>query len=700
MWTFALLWLALAGAAASLRCPDGRPCAAAPSLPMFSANSVSEPAGSACQDGSRCPAGYSCLPAASGSFACCPLAEGVPCAGGHRCCPRGSQCSADGKSCFTRPALSAIQCPDGESECPDNSTCCAMPSGAWGCCPMPEASCCADKVHCCPRATVCDLARGRCLAPAGPLPLRAKLPARRSQPWVPALLSRVTCPDGLSACPDGTTCCQLPSAQYGCCPLQNAVCCSDRRHCCPQGTACDLERSECASARGAARPLARLPAAPAAVGDVKCDEEMSCPDGNTCCRLSSGKWGCCPLEQAVCCPDHVHCCPQGYTCDPEGGSCLLGGVRMPWQEKVPALARGRDVKCDEETSCPDGNTCCRLSSGKWGCCPLEQAVCCPDHVHCCPQGYTCDPEGGSCLLGGVRVPWQEKTPALARGRDVKCDEEMSCPDGNTCCRLSSGKWGCCPLEQGSGCPPEGGSCLQPGVRLAQPAVATAAGAGWVLCDTRTACPDNTTCCRAPTGPWLCCPLPQAVCCSDGFHCCPSGYTCDLAQGTCHQEQLAVPWVAKTPAARRGRAVKCNATASCADGQTCCRSQSGDWACCQLPSAVCCKDRQHCCPRGYTCNVAAQSCEKRRAPGPRVQSARSQPAAAGPCAGARSSCAGGRKCCPGPGGSWSCCPFLQGSCCSDGRRCCPAGYLCTSGSCSRRRPLRWDLAGPDPGRVLL
>nr|XP_009683670.1 PREDICTED: granulins [Struthio camelus australis] len=554
-------WLWLAAAAASLLCPNGQPCPVAPSLPMFSANSVRDSAGTVCQDGSRCPAEYSCLPTISGTFGCCPLAESVSCAGGLHCCPQGSHCSADSKFCFAHPALGAIQCPDGESECPDNSTCCMMPSGAWGCCPMPEASCCADKVHCCPHATICDLAHGRCLTPTGELPLGNKFPAwkRQSQPSAPVALSQVTCPDGQSACPDGTTCCQLPSAQYGCCPLQNAVCCSDHLHCCPQGTTCDLERSKCASGKGWVKLLTRLSTTPTAACDVKCDEEKSCPDGSTCCRLSSGAWGCCPLEQVA--------------------------IRVPWQEKMPARARGREVKCDEEKSCPDGSTCCRLSSGAWGCCPLEQAVCCPDHVHCCPQGYTCDPEGSSCLQGGIRVPWQEKMPARARGREVKCDEEKSCPDGSTCCRLSSGAWGCCPLEQAVCCPdhvhccpqgytcdPEGSSCLQGGIRV----------------------------------PW-------AVCCSDGFHCCPLGYTCDLAQGRCHKEQLVMPWVAKMPATRRGQAVKCNATASCADGQTCCKSQSGDWACCQLPSAVCCKDHQHCCPWGYTCNVVAQSCEKQRAP---------------------------------------------------------------------------------------
>ncbi|KAM9214958.1 LOW QUALITY PROTEIN: progranulin [Leptosomus discolor] len=543
MRTLLPLWLALVGAGAWLRCPEGQPCTAIPVLPTSSAV--------VCQDGSSCPAGASC-----------PLPEGVPCAGGHRCCPRGSRCSADGESCILSPAPRAVPCPDGQSECPDDATCCVTASGAWGCCPMPQASCCADKVHCCPHDTVCDLAHGRCLSPAGDIPLGTTFPAWKRQPPAPAALRQVLCPDGRSACPNGSTCCQLPSAQYGCCPLQNAVCCGDGQHCCPQGTTCDLERSTCTSAR----PLASLPE-----GDVKCDEETSCPDGNTCCRLSSGAWGCCPLEEAVCCPDHVHCCPQGYTCDPTAGSCLQrGGGRQPWVRKTPALSRQGDVKCDEETSCPDGNTCCRLSSGAWGCCPLEEAVCCPDHVHCCPQGYTCDPTAGSCLQrGGGRQPWVRKTPALSRQGDVKCDEETSCPQGSTCCPLSSGAWGCCPLE-------------------------------------------------------------QAVCCRDHQHCCPRGYTCNVATQSCEKLLAPTPLLRaptaplqapsprlRTPAPLRAAstqpdaAVPCDAAHSCRGGQRCCRSRGGSWGCCPFSQGSCCSDGRHCCPGGSRCTGGGWGCSPQR-----------------------------------------------------------------------------------------
>ncbi|NXM33326.1 GRN protein, partial [Oxyruncus cristatus] len=115
--------------------------------------------------------------------------------------------------------------------------------------------------------------------------------------------------------------------------------------------------------------------------------------------------------------------------------------------------------------------------------------------------------------------------------------------------------------------------------------------------------------------------------------------------------------------------------------------------CGPPQAVCCGDHKHCCPRGYTCNVATESCEKLLAPTPLLPAPADPPAsphsgAPVPC-GATSSCRGGQRCCRARGRSWGCCPFAQGSCCSDGRHCCPAGSRCTGGGwgCS---PQRWDL----------
>ncbi|KAH1174230.1 progranulin [Mauremys mutica] len=687
MWSLVPLWLVLSGAVASLRCPDGQLCqgldvccrdpggdgyACCPpplgsphSLPMTQASSVAEPAGTMCPDGTQCPAEYSCLRTPAGSFSCCPLSEAVACADRHHCCPRGSHCSADGRSCFLLPGLpaaGAVQCPDGESECPNESTCCMMPTGSWGCCPMPQAACCTDKVHCCPHATTCDLERARCLSATGEQPLGSKVPARKRAPWqgVPVSLGAITCPDHKSVCQDGTTCCQLPTSQYGCCPLQNAVCCSDHLHCCPKGTTCDLQHSKCASALGQMQPLTRLLDASERAREVRCDEQTSCPDGSTCCRRSTGAWACCPLVEAVCCQDHVHCCPKGYTCDLAGGSCQPPAVSVPWLEKTPARvrapSRGRDVQCDEQTSCPEGNTCCRLSTGAWGCCPLVEAVCCQDHVHCCPKGYTCDPAGGSCQQALLSVPWLEKTPARvrapSRGRDVQCDEQTSCPEGNTCCRLSTGAWGCCPLV-------------------------------------------------------------EAVCCQDHVHCCPKGYTCDPAGGSCQQALLSVPWAPKAPAhiigAAQSRGVKCNQTVSCEDGQTCCKSGTGSWACCHLPNAVCCEDHQHCCPWGYTCNLATQSCEKHQAgrvlPVGLSLSASLLPASPEPSndvtCDAQHYCPARQTCCKAAMGAWACCPYHWGSCCSDKRHCCPWGYRCSKSGldCRRRWLLRWDAGAPQAHRLL-
>ncbi|XP_061199186.1 progranulin isoform X2 [Neopsephotus bourkii] len=387
MRTLLLLWLVLSGASAW--CHDGQPC---PSTPVLRASSAVP-----CRDGSSCP-----------STGSCPLPESVPCADGHHCCPRGSRCSADGESCITPPAPRAVPCPDGQSECPDDATCCVTASGAWGCCPMPQASCCADKVHCCPHATVCDLAHGRCLSPAGDTPMGTTFPAWKRQPLVSVALHQVLCPDGRSACPDGATCCQMSPAHYGCCPLQNAVCCSDGQHCCPQGTVCDLERSTCTSLGGREPLQAFLPKA----REVKCDEETSCPSGNTCCRLSSGAWGCCPLEEAVCCKDHQHCCPWGYTCNVATQSCeklltpalLLGAPtsppRAPTPRPAPLRAAATDptaaVPCGAARSCRAGHRCCRTRGGSWGCCPFTQGSCCSDGRHCCPVGSRCTGGGWGC----------------------------------------------------------------------------------------------------------------------------------------------------------------------------------------------------------------------------------------------------------------------------------------------------------------
>ncbi|XP_038610544.1 progranulin isoform X3 [Tachyglossus aculeatus] len=657
MWKLVAWGALVAGVVSGLPCPDGQLCPqaccerpgdagygccdpardSAPSLPLALV-------GGTCEDSAPCPAGFSCLRTPTGGTGCCPRAEAVACGDGQHCCPRGSHCSADGRSCFHLPGASsprAVQCPDGQFECPNDSTCCPMPSGSWGCCPLPQATCCEDRVHCCPHSTSCDLAHNRCLGPNGPRPLARKTPAYRGAPWErgaagpPAV--NVMCPDARSQCPESTTCCQQPDGHYGCCPWPNAVCCPDRIHCCPQDTRCDLQQGKCLWSEGATSPLlAKLPAVRAQ--EVKCDNEVSCPDSYTCCRLPSGQWGCCPFPEAVCCPDHQHCCPRGYTCNAELNTCDKGGRALPWSVKISAqpAPRAGDVRCDDRSSCPDGNTCCSLGFGQWGCCPYPEAVCCPDHIHCCPHGFTCISDG-QCQQGARTVPWLKKTPARL-SQNVPCDAYSSCPTGHTCCRLASGMWGCCPI-------------------------------------------------------------PEAVCCSDHVHCCPSGFSC-IGQGQCQLGALRVPARVKAPAQRLPQAgdIRCDDKFSCAQGETCCPSQGGGWACCQLPNAVCCEDRLHCCPWGYSCNLTAQTCDKEQT-GPAAAASAARPLLTGPaalvgdvpCAQGRF-CHDNQTCCRDSTGGWACCPYAQGVCCRDQRHCCPPGSRCTKGGLKcGRRTLRWDQA---------
>ncbi|KAM5134808.1 progranulin [Mantella aurantiaca] len=424
-----------------------------------------------------CPDEYSCVKTPRGDSACCPLAQGTSCHDGHHCCPSGTYCSEDGHSCLPAINQSAILCPDGSSECPSGSTCCQMADQSWGCCPLEQAICCSDHVHCCPHNTMCDLVHSTCVSGDKVVPMSKKLPARmKLQASVED--RRVKCGDG-SSCPDGSTCCELNDKTFGCCPLISAVCCGDHLHCCPSGTTCDLSHKKCASADSETPMFTKIPAL-REEDTVRCDATTSCPGLTTCCRLSSGEWGCCPYEQAVCCPDKIHCCPSGYTCS--GGSCERNQDSIPWLKKMPALKedgqlKGTSVPCDPTHYCPDKTTCCRLSSGQWGCCPIEQAVCCSDHLHCCPSGYTCDVGTGTCnkptdelaIPATVDEPVTPVTPVDY----VWCDGTHACYDGQTCCVGLGGQWSCCPYSHGVCCPdrlhccPFGHVCLYSGAQCSR-----------------------------------------------------------------------------------------------------------------------------------------------------------------------------------------------------------------------------------------
>lgn len=74
------------------------------------------------------------------------------------------------------------------------------------------------------------------------------------------------------------------------------------------------------------------------------------------------------------------------------------------------------------------------------------------------------------------------------------------------------------------------------------------------CDAVSSCPDDSTCCKSPTGSWACCATVGATCCSDMIHCCPNNFpVCDIPNGQClptsenNVNATSIPLVTKSPA---------------------------------------------------------------------------------------------------------------------------------------------------------
>ncbi|ROI16392.1 Granulin [Anabarilius grahami] len=642
-----------------------------------------------------CDDGNTCCQTPSGGYGCCPLPNAECCSDHLHCCYQGTLCDLEHSKCVNkthsldwveRVAITqkAVVCPDQESECPDDTTCCEMPDGSWGCCPMKNAVCCEDKQHCCPQGTKCDLAHSMCVSAVyGPSPFWRKFAASRRKPSEKKA-------DKTSTCPDDTTCCELETGTYGCCPMPKAVCCSDHFHCCPEGTTCDLIHSMCLSANGFTEMATKIPAVTALKPREKavpCNETVACASGTTCCKTEEGSWACCPLPKAVCCEDHAHCCPKDTVCNLAAGTCddLADlSASIPWLTKavccadhlhccphdtvcnlaastcdsvndkgprfsVPLVKKivaltlpSQNQNCDESSLCPTGTTCCRLTSGAWACCPMLQAVCCADQEHCCPQGYKCDLAQKTCVRPGLpSMPWFRKKSALSVTQPS---------DDNT---------------------PE----------LADPV-------NRHMCDAHTSCPRDDTCCfMSNLGKWGCCPLPKAVCCTDGDHCCPVGYKCNEKKTSCTKAYHEIPWYTKQEArVTKGsevllgdKDVKCDSTTSCASGTTCCKLPTGQWGCCPLVKAVCCEDHEHCCPQGYTCNLEFGTCDKASSllsvSLTQLQTHTDTHLEEEELCDASTRCPKTQTCCRLSDSTWACCPYREAVCCKDMKHCCPMGYSC-------------------------
>ena len=564
---------------------------------------------------------------------CCPLPEAVSCPDSKHCCPGGYNCSASGLACSRESksiAAVSMVSPKTVTEGPGRLL-----------------------------QQILKIVSKEILSGAGGRPNRVK----------ENVVENVVCRGG-HQCPQGMTCCTLSSGEWGCCPFPNAVCCSDGLHCCPEGYTCDVSNGTCIKDGETIQVIQNRPTARLKNKNVVCPDEVSeCPDNSTCCQLHTGDWNCCPFPEGVCCSDDQHCCPKNHTCDITHKICKKEGLTILMSRKTPALSRTTElanVVCpDEESECPEGETCCLLASGAYGCCPLPAAVCCRDKLHCCPSGYKCNLVAKTCSKGIVSLPLSLKKKSLKRVNEVNrkhlslktpaviiSQKSIVCPngitkclEGQTCCKLNTGKYGCCPLPDAvccsddAHCCPHGyicnitaASCTQGSKSLApfQKTLAlklTSREKVIVCSDDQTSCPDGYTCCKVSLHRYGCCPLPSAVCCSDLIHCCPNGYTCDLSSGYCQQGRKIVPLSKKIPALnsrlgnrrnngelfkpasiasplssdKRVKYIVCPDGSTCPDSETCCEVSGGGYGCCPLPNAVCCSDLIHCCPNGYTCS---------------------------------------------------------------------------------------------------
>ncbi|XP_078079942.1 granulin b isoform X2 [Mustelus asterias] len=713
--TFVFLWLAT-GLASAIQCPDGRSC--------------EDPA--------------TCCKRRHGGYACCPLSKAVCCSDHLHCCPENTTCDLAHLTCHNSsstvpwvkkvPAIRAettmweeakaiplVQagtpnamteniCLD-NTECPPEYTCMPTSKGVYGCCPLTEATICKDWEHCCPKGYECDLNEAKCKRTGvkeEKLPLVSGVGNLR-------IAESELC--GNMSCSAGYTCCTSKNFGWGCCPLKDAVCCDDN-YCCPKDFKCDKVHKTCI------RHIDKN------VKAVICPDEASeCPDGSTCCLLPDQRWGCCPLQKAVCCEDRLHCCPSDTKCDLKQSKCVSEFGMMEMWKKFPARRRFtmkntkvEDVKCNDTASCPDNNTCCKLPSGEFGCCPAPDAVCCADHIHCCPHGYKCRPGTGECFQKGNSIPWMMKTPAVVQGRamNVQCDERKSCPPNHTCCKSASGDWTCCPLPQAVCCEdhihccPSGYTCdvqhqlcksKGSSIPMILKLSASVERTEGMMCGEDTMCQSGTTCCRNRSGGWSCCPFTQAVCCKDEAHCCPKGYMCDDKNKFCVKKAVPFPWITnevtnmKSLEKSSALNTKCDDTKSCPTGSTCCRERSGAWGCCPLIDAVCCKDHEHCCPNGYTCNLSAGTCEKQSHSVP--WEVKHSPVSDVKCDD-KFSCQPPATCCKIASGGWACCPYEKATCCEDMLNCCPNGYTCNGAvkACTLRPQLRWDLFFPKQKKAFI
>ena len=575
--------------------------------------------------------------------------------------------------------IESVRCPDG-SECNGTATCCRTKSTSepYGCCPEVDAVCCEDRVHCCPKGYECS--EKECIKSS----VETSLPKLKiGEIVVDSIRTGITCPDG-GTCTSDQTCCLTKTGKYGCCPSPDAVCCSDQVHCCPQGFKCEVATGQCAK-EIAKTSLIEIEKR----FDIPCGTSgTSCNNTATCCKLKNGSYGCCPLADAVCCADHTHCCPEGYRCSDKPGECIKGYVEL--FDRRPNVDADT-IRCDDGTVCASGTTCCKTPNGTYGCCPAEGAVCCADLIHCCPHGTTCDLAGHKCreATSVVAVPLMRKLEARVIG-NVVCPDQSLCPNGDTCCEVGSGVFGCCPspnavcCADGKHCCKTGFTCVSSNNTCSKdtkeqsvvPLIQYHYSVSDDICPggTEECKGDNVTCCRTSTG-FGCCPLKNAVCCSDLVHCCPNGYACDTSTGKCNPQSGGTTERAEISKIATND-VACPDGSSCPTNDTCCKTATG-YGCCPLPFAVCCADMKHCCPNDYACESGGMCVDARNNDKLESTSIVSTIERKIECPDG-GHCREDSTCCRKSAESniYGCCPFLDGVCCLH-NKCCPNNTRCNS-----------------------
>jgi hypothetical protein len=223
-----------------------------------------------------------------------------------------------------------VECSDGKSKCPSGTTCCALDGGLFGCCPIPNAVCCEDHLHCCPQGTHCDVSEGRCANRLNDetTPWYRKFSATKvvRKSGVSFKPSSRPCNGGI--CRGDESCCESASIRAipECCRFLEGVCCNDGT-CCPKGYKCHRDGCKVDSFE----ITVTAPAAPIRRGKytfddssesdsetISCPDNSECPAGNTCCPMDKDRveiptsYQCCPLAHATCC--NSACCPRGFHC--------------------------------------------------------------------------------------------------------------------------------------------------------------------------------------------------------------------------------------------------------------------------------------------------------------------------------------------------------------------------------------------------